>query len=315
MTRNRSIGRTDGGFTLVELLIAMSLFVVLSTALIALLTQAFTFLSTGNQGSEVSDKTTDFLRPFKTDLDNLLVERSLDPGVPEIRLLSDYVELDADGNNSPDLWAQRLVFVRSTDSEASDPIARLAGSKPGSKDYATGRNDRDAAEAGTMKAPGGAMEVMYMAVPVDEDDPGIMTLYRGIRMPPGGKGSLFDAKIGNLDDLKAVAEPLLTGVLYFGVTFWAPSTKRWDTDFGRPSSAGPSLSWDSTRGALPMGLRPNEFYYFNGKESLTDPRDDISPRMLRVTFVFERTGRDQEVARLVEGVDDQIGRASCRERV
>jgi len=258
VTRNR-------GFTLIELLIAMSLFVVLSTALIALLTQAFTFLTAGNQGSEVSDRTNDFLHPFQADLDNLLVERSLDPGIPMVRLFSDYVQWDATGNRSPDQWVQRLIFVRST---------------------------RD--------------ETAYMAVPTDVNDPGLMTLYRATRSPQGGtkkSPSLFDTKIRNLEQLEKIAEPLVTGVLYFGVRFWSATTKRWDSDFARPSSAGPSLSWDSTRGILPSGLQPNEFFFALGRESLTDPRDDISPRMVRVAFVFERTGKDREIARLIAGID------------
>jgi len=299
VTRNR-------GFTLIELLIAMSLFVVLSTALIALLTQAFTFLTAGNQGSEVSDRTNDFLHPFQADLDNLLVERSLDPGIPMVRLFSDYVQWDATGNRSPDQWVQRLIFVRSTRDETADPVSRLAGSKPGSKDRATGVADADLAAAGTLMAPGGEMEVMYMAVPTDVNDPGLMTLYRATRSPPGGtkkSPSLFDTKIRNLEQLEKIAEPLVTGVLYFGVRFWSATTKRWDSDFARPSSAGPSLSWDSTRGILPSGLQPNEFFFALGRESLTDPRDDISPRMVRVAFVFERTGKDREIARLIEGID------------
>jgi len=300
VTRNR-------GFTLVELLIAMSLFVVLSTALIALLTQAFTFLTAGNQGSEVSDRTNDFLRPFQEDLDNLLVERSLDPGVPSVRLLSDYIKWDATGNKSADLWVQRLVFVRSTRDETADPVSRLAGSKPGSKDRATGTGDGDAAKAGTLMAPGGEVEVMYMAVPTDAVDPGVMTLFRATRSPPGGtkkSPSLFDVKIRNLEDIQAIAEPLATGVLYFGVRFWSSETKRWDSDFSRPSSAGPLLSWDSTRGVLPPGLMPNEFFFSLGKASLTDPRDDVSPRMIKVAFVFERIGREKERAELIEAIDD-----------
>ncbi|MEN8151231.1 MAG: prepilin-type N-terminal cleavage/methylation domain-containing protein [Planctomycetota bacterium] len=301
--------RKTRGFTLVELLIAMSLFVVLSTALIALLTQAFGFLTAGNQGSEVSDRTTDFIRPLRADLDNLLVERSLDPGVPEIRLLSDYIRWDATGNKSADLWVQRLVFVRSTQDETADPVSRLAGSKPSPSERATGKNDADAAKAGKLMAPGGAREVMYMAVPTDPKDPGVLTLYRGVRSPPGGKGSLFDAKIRNVKQLEEVADPLMTGVLHFGVRFWSPTTKRWDSDFSRPSSAGPSLSWDSTRGVLPPGVLPNEFYFALGKDSLTDPRDDISPRMVRVLFVFERTGRQTESARLLSAIDSGARRA------
>ena len=54
--------RRTGGFTLVELMVSMSLFLVLGTALVALLTNAFEFLRSGTAGSEVADMAGEYLR-------------------------------------------------------------------------------------------------------------------------------------------------------------------------------------------------------------------------------------------------------------
>ncbi len=294
------------GFTLVELILAMSLFLVLGTALVALLARAMDFLDTGSQGTEVLDKSMDFLRPLKADLQNVLVERRGDPGVPEIRFYSDYVPLDPGGKGRTTMWAQRLAFVRSTEEEAADRVTRAAGTKAGAQAFLDGRNDGPEAAAGRLRAPGGMQEVLYMAVPEDPRDPGLLTLYRGIRSPVGGPGSLLDPKtVRSAADLKKVAQPLLAGVLHFEVRFWTSRTKSWQPDSVVPSEDGPALSWDSTRGILPPGLRPNRFPFARGPASLADPRDDISPRAVRVQVVFEPTGTDVRIARLLEPVDER----------
>jgi prepilin-type N-terminal cleavage/methylation domain-containing protein len=83
------------GFTLVELLIAMSLFLVLGTALVALLSKAMDFMGSGASGTEVLDKAADFLGPFQADLENVVVERTHNPGAPVVRFYSDFVPLSS----------------------------------------------------------------------------------------------------------------------------------------------------------------------------------------------------------------------------
>jgi hypothetical protein len=234
------------------------------------------------------------------------VERSLNPGTPEIRFLSDYLPLDTDEDGNIDYWAQRIAFVRSTEHEAADPIFREAGSTPGPTEYVDGKNDREAAEAGKLRAPGGYMEVLYMAIPDDPLDPGVLTLYRAERAPPGGPGSLLDPDtIKKPEDMREIGLPLLTGVLHLNVLFWSSRTTSWDSEFGRPRMDGPTLCWDSTRGILPAGLRVNEFPFFRSKDSLKDPRDDISPRRVKVTFVYQRTARRvEEEAQLTSAISE-----------
>jgi len=285
-------------------MIAMSLFLVLGTALVALLTRSLDFLDAGAGGTELQDKANDFLIPFKTDVEGVVVERSLMPGVPAARFQSDFVDIDSNGDGTNDYRAQRLVFVRSNSREGSDSVARMSGSKPGADAYMDGKGDVEEAEAGSLRALRGMEEVLYIALPDDPGNPGLLSLYRATRSPPGGEGTLFDAR--SAASIKAVAQPLLKGVLHFGVAFWTPRSTTWDTSYSGVGGGAPILTWDSTRGVLPAGRNPgrNEFPYARGKKSFDDPRDDISPRSLRVTFVFQRTGRDGDEGMLMRDLDE-----------
>lgn len=268
------------GFTLIELLIAMALFVILSTALIALLTRSLDFLTAGSADAEVTDRGIDFVGPFQADVENLLVSRAIAPGAPEIRLYADFLPLDVNRDGAVESLAQRFAFVRSTRSELVDRVTRPGGAKVGAEAFLDGRNDFDEANAGALRATGGMMEVMYVAVPDDPSDPGVLTLYRLTRSPIGGRGSLLDpATVRTAEDVRRLGQPYLTGVLHFGVEFSAPS--------GRGGGFEVHRTWDSTRGILPKGSGLTEFAMAAGPESLADPRDDVSPRSLVVTVVTD----------------------------
>jgi hypothetical protein len=282
----------------------MSLFLVLGTALIALLTRALDFLDAGTGGTEIQDKANDFLIPFKSDVEGVIVERSLMPGEPAIRFHCDFVDVDSDGDGNNDYRAQRLVFVRSNSREGSDPVARMSGTKPGADAYLDGTKDVEEAEAGTLRALRGMEEVLYIALPDDPANPAVLTLYRGTRSPPGGRGTLFDAKTPA--QIKGAAQPLLKGVLHFGVAFWTPRSTDWNSNDARTDGNSPVVTWDSTRGVLQKGRNPgrNEFPFARGPKSLNDPRDDISPRSLRVSFVFKRTGRESFEGQLMQDLNE-----------
>jgi hypothetical protein len=282
-----------GGFSLLEVLVAMSMFMVLGAGLVALMSRAMDFLEGGAAGSEVQDKARDFVTPFARDVGNVAVERRLEPGKPTIRFLSDQVGYDSDGSGSVDYLAQRLVFVRHTTREVTDEKVRDQGI-------------------------GGLEEVIWIAVPtrlgilaerdrrvstVDEDaqaqpadlpDAGLLTLYRGVRAPIGGPMSLFDRQlVRRLEKLVAVADPLMNNVLHFSVEFEGVRNQ-WTS------------GWDSTRSIEPS--RYLKFPWYVGPDSFEDARDDVSPRALRVTFVFERTGSGANPAKLLDTIGDEAKR-------
>jgi hypothetical protein len=199
-----------------------------------------------------------------------------------------------------DFLAQRLVFVRSTTSEAADPLGRQAGMKSGADAYIDGKDDLAEAKDGKLRAPGGMQEISYMTLAGSE--PGVLSLYRAARSPVGGTGSLFDVK--KAEEMMKAGQPLLAGVLHFSVKFWTPQTTSWDVSNLSGDVTAPSLTWDSTRAILPAGFGMKGFPLALGEGSLMDPRDDVSPRMVRVTIIYERTGRQNLVGYLQEAIND-----------
>jgi prepilin-type N-terminal cleavage/methylation domain-containing protein len=312
------------GFTLIELLLAMGLFTVLATGLVALLSRSSEFLATGASQTETMDSLQAFAEAFSADVSTLAGRYDSETGRPDVRLFCDYVPSDIDGDAKADLPIQRLFFVRVIPGEAVHPLTRAAGTKLGAKDYIDQLEDEDKAQAGTLKATGGLMEVFWTALPVprrveDTDyDPAVMQLWRGYRAPPGGPRSLLPVKWhrdpnatalerGPIDakDIRAVATPVLSGVLHFGVEFWSRKTTTWDPQV-RVREGGPLWTWDSTRGILPQGEGTDGFFFSKGKagtderSSLDDPTDDTFPRRIRVTCVVEELGAGARVGFLSE---------------
>jgi hypothetical protein len=311
--------RTDhhaAGYSLTELLLAMGLFSLLGVGLVALLSRATDFLTAGASSTETMDALQTFSDSFGEDVTTLYTIPDSETGVPQVRLYSDYVKTDIDGDEKPDARIQRLCFVRLIPREATAALTRSAGTKIGAEGYMDQSNDVMEAAEGQLRATGGLMEAFWAAVPDSKDDVAVMRLYRGYRSPIGGTGSLLPlgdaAEPGTLPSERgpvhkaeivnvAHAKPILSGVLHFGVEFWSRDTKTWD-DQVQPRAGGALNTWDSTRGILP-GLpsrsRDEGFFLAKSPESLADPTDDTFPRRLRVTLVVEEVGSNASVGFLV----------------
>jgi hypothetical protein len=116
--------------------------------------------------------------------------------------------------------------------------------------------------------------------------------------------------------VRAAARPILSGVLYFGVDFWARRTTSWDTKL-RNRDGGPLKLWDSTRGILPLGEDDLSGFFLSKKksqndaDSLIDPTDDTYPRKIRVTCVVEELGRNARVGYLNEDLVKDAKTIAC----
>lgn len=300
----------NAGYSLTELLMAMGLFSLLGVGLVALLSRASDFLTTGQSGAATMDALQTFAESFSADVETLYTAADTETGLPDVRMYSDHVGCDLDGDEKDDARIQRLFFTRLIPREATNPLTRGAGTVVGAE--AVLDQDGDAAEAdeAKLRATGGLMEVFWAAVPDDKDDPALTTLYRGFRSPIGGEQSLFPTGSANdpsqlpetrgpvtREQITAVARPVLTGVLHFGVQFWSRKTKTWDTD-ETPRNGGPLFTWDSTRGimqSMGRGSRYEGFYLARGSESAADPTDDTYPRRMRVTLVVEQVGNTTDI--------------------
>jgi len=185
-----------------------------------------------------------------------------------------------------------VAFVRSNAREAEDPLLRDAGTAGAVGGVPLRAYDPAAVDSGTtgnLLAPGGLLEVVWIAVPDDPEQPGILTLYRLFRAPVGGPKTLLDpANFDSLAKIKAAGRPVHEGVVHFGVTFRNVFARSWEDGAGRGKvgEGEPYVGtvWDSTRALDP------KFALARGKDSTENVRDDVFPSMVRVDLVLAQPG-------------------------
>lgn len=301
--------RSARGFSLIELMVAMSIFSVIGIAIVTLLGRATEFSRTGSATTEVLDSLQSFTETFTADTATIYSQSGSDDGAPAVRFWSDVVRSEVDAEKKAYASIRRLMFVRMVPDEATSSATRLAGTVVGAKESLDQAKDVEQAEKGELRATAGVMEVFWTAVPESADDLAVMTLYRGVVSPVGQpEQTFFPSKVAGdpsargpqergpvtLKEIQARCRPVLSGVLYFGVEFWSRRTETWDPTIQPPK--GPLQVWDSTRGILRKGKGTDGFWFAKAEGSLDrptldDPTDDTFPRRMRVTFVAEESGQ------------------------
>lgn len=309
------------GYTIVEILVAMSLLILLGGGLVTLLHEGISmWRSTESQG-RAYERARAILDQLARDLRSAETRSNAGDDNAWVRFLCD-----------ADPWGrQRLRFVRSISGETEHPILREGGRLLGVKSSVVYDGHRDAREAerGALGAPAGLMEVLYCRDPRR----GSRLLWRGVRTPIGGPGSLFHNRTvedaasfvargrtksesstsSEAEDADApfadVSRPLSDGVLFLGFSFWGPTTNTWEpaalplkTPRGEEKS-GPLFVWDSTRAILDQKGEPEEFTFRLQESSLEDPGDDIFPAMVEVTLVLREDVQTLGL-RLSEKIDE-----------
>jgi len=301
------------GFTLLEILISMSLFTLIGLAVVSLMRSGVDMWIAGNRGSAQEDRLEQSLPRLQADLRAVRVpkqhdripfdpknpdpQEEPDPLPPENRFISGYHEIKLGAREEPYLCPY-LAFVRDiTGLDELDTYAARAGTNPAAESYIDGKEDEEEFQRNDHLPTGGAVEILWIWLP-DLRRPGLGTVYRAYRTPVGGAGTLLDPT--NHDDLAEIEEkirpePMFQDVLRFDVLFWTQYTTSWEGDVtvtSRPTKptdgkertrSGPSRAWDSTRGLLPEN-GPSAFKL--GRKSLRNAADDIWPRMVRVQFAL-----------------------------
>lgn len=317
-------------FSLLEVLVAMSILVVLGTSLMIILRGGVQTWRRSEAKRESYDRAQAVLLQLRDDLTNLVgpVESPL-PGLGETesRLVC---ERDEAGRT-------RLFLVRSLKAEAEHPITGHAGSSIGSDATLDQRDDLAEARQSRLRATGGAMEVAWVLA---QDG----VLYRGIRSPIGPPQSLFDPGAFELSPplpplvegqpaptptpdaaepaatqsgpRPALLRPFATEVVYFECLFWSQFTSTWSTRYPAlrdpegDENPGPLSYWDSTRALLRFeGADRREYHTFKAASSLDDPRDDVFPSSVQVTLVLRErleAGSSTFLAQDVSERDDSL---------
>lgn len=272
--------RNERGMTLLELLVAMAVFVVLGSSLVVFLRVGIDTWRIGEirretfeRGSAILDQLEDDLRSVHSDAahgkKNLV----------DVLMVCDYDENDR----------QRLRFVRSLAGETRHPITRNAGTYSGAKMDLDFENDALEAERGLLRAPGGLQEVVYLSDP----DPARELLWRGIRSPVGGERSILDPANLTVENGRVRhCRPFADGILHLQYRFWGGTTSAWVDGEG-----GMVAGWDSTRAIYDMGDGGYR------EESRHDPRDDVFPSRVQIVLVL-RPARIQRFGKLTAAIDE-----------
>ncbi|MEM8884846.1 MAG: type II secretion system protein [Planctomycetota bacterium] len=307
------------GFTLLEILIAMSLFTLIGFSVVLLMTNAVDMWMVGTRGSQNEDRKEMSLPRLEDDLRSVRTPDNRDripvdlkasdtqpeqPAViPDNRFMSGYVNYTFGERQVP---CRYLAFVRHINGLGEIEVyASRAGTNPKADKFIDGQDDEKEWKENLHLPTGGAIEVLWIWLP-DPDEPGIGAVYRAYRSPIGGEGTLLDPK--NFDEYGKLIrniqpQPVFQDVLLFDLYFWTQYTTTWEYLKGDPrvtarpqalealgagpSPCGPSRIWDSTRGLLVTG--DGAFALNNTARSANYAPDDIWPRRVRVEFALKES--------------------------
>jgi len=256
------------GMTVLELLVAISIFTALGGTLVALLYQTVRAWRTAEARREAFEEAQGILSMVSDDLARVWVTSS---ALSEARVDGRFLcWFDARGR-------QRLGFTRTIAGEAWHPVASLGGTRLGGQAMLDGRGDWAEAQRGELRATGGVEEVLYAA---DPDRPDV--LLRAIRAPIGGAESLLDPDaLADPERLRAASQPLSRRVLFFGFELWGARTESWQAKATKKSL----FAWDSTRGVLDPARDLEDEEAWLAKGTAPDGRDDVVPLRVRITLV------------------------------
>jgi prepilin-type N-terminal cleavage/methylation domain-containing protein len=306
-----------GGFTLLEILIAMSLFTVIGLGVAMLMRAGVEMYVRGTEGSLQEDRLEQSLPRLEDDLRHVLVPPQIDripfdskdpdpkerpdPLPPTNRFISGYHTYKF---GDKDIACRFLAFVRDTTGLGEVEIyADRAGQNALADAYIDGWEDEREFRGNRHLPTGGAAEVLYIWLP-DEDRLGVGAVYRAYRSPIGGAATLLDP--ANYDSREKVIrlvqrQPVFQDVILFDLLFWTQWTTHWEWSSSEPvvrgppadpaelksggRPCGPSLTWDSTRGILPI----ETFRLAKGASSLKLSADDIWPHGVRVAYALAET--------------------------
>ncbi len=272
---------TAAGVTLVELLVAMGLFVALGLMMMQLVRGGLRLWRTGERQREVVERYEVFAETLVRDWRLLASASDRDP---RIRMLADW---------APDGDFFRVRWVRQFPEELADRRLRSKSTLgPESRVYRLGTPLSAEDEEGPGYLPtGGLAEVTWVAVP--DDRPGAFSgdlrLYRGVIAPPGTDQGLFASEaLESKESVRALCRLVADGVLHIGWRFARAGASDWDSA---------ESFWDSTREELSSEV----FSAARDPRYGSDRSQDIFPARVRMTLVLDE-GADRRT-RLAKAAD------------
>lgn len=266
----RMISRRHSGFTLMELLVSIAIFIVLGILLVSLLRGGVQIWDQGEARRDAYERASILFDTLRGDLSCATIHREPDPS-----------GINPNFSCLPDKHARPLLFF--TRVGLVPPQGILAAPK-GTKDP----------DVQFFVAPDtmARQEVIYCFDTSGDS----AKLYRGQFAFTSDYG--LKMPYTTFEDPKWVAanmKLLSDGVLFLGLRFWSQKTQTWTPGIGE---SGPETRWDSTR------FRDKAFDLKRSVLTVNDPLDDILPHRVEVTVTLERpSAAGQAVSKLNSDLD------------
>lgn len=295
--RDNARRRAAGGFTLLEMVVAMGLLSAFLMMLVQVMSTGVGIFDAGERGQELADRAHAVERTVRGTLEDMVGPTrqpfepepasarlvvgwapcglGTEPGAPRVQVLRSSVRL-----SSPD--EERLL---------RDALLEVAEEDVGARGASAVEERLADLVAAHPRSGRGSM----LLLPWPASDDGVyLELRRGLFASERGLGAdhgLFDAELGGADlgpaFVQRFTDVVATGLLHVELALWSQFTRSWTAE---PGGQGPEYCWDSARaGTLLAGSDARErFSLDRGPDSLRDARDDVFPRWVRVTLVVAR---------------------------
>ncbi|MFO0984938.1 MAG: prepilin-type N-terminal cleavage/methylation domain-containing protein [Planctomycetota bacterium] len=293
----------SSGFTLLELLIATSIFVVIGSMIFGIMRSSMTVWSVGETERDMRERAEAVLDRIADDL-RLTYARNPD-GVtpPPVQFVCDWVAMDRDRDGLLDMRVQRLRFVRANVEERLNELMIGAGEDPLASQWFNLIDDQDRRASGAFLPTGGLAEICYVTIPPPTDrSTGSLVVARAYHSPIGGASSLLsDDYLGLPGTFANEFLPLAGEVLYLGFRF---RTTRGDTFEVNGLATGGSMTWDSTRAkaAKTGGVGAFLFSQADDQRALERTEDDVYPFEVQVTVIVARPADEEHMTELTESI-------------
>ncbi len=286
--------------TLIELMIAMAIFVILATIMLTLVTWTIHMWKKSERRRVLYERAGGAIERIADDLSLAMGHEPVGVEQVRVKFIGDY---DATTGH------QRMAFVRSFEAgperaltyAAADGRSNDMAFRPPADDedapakkpvVRSGPPDQDAFTGkfvGDFKALGGLAQVMYF-------ERG-QVLYRSIRAPAENSMELLANP--------SAGTPVISDCLYLAFDYWSQYSTSWAHMPSKSKVKGAETIWDSTRGITKAPF--DKFIMHRGRESLNDPTDDVFPQKVKITIVTDSPLPRCVHTKLIDGIGDTDG--------
>ncbi len=259
--------RPQRGFTLVEVLVSIGIFVIMGAALVTLWRLGLGMWGRGERRRKTYEQAQCVLAQISLDLETAYTREPIRQGLPTARFIC----------TRGKAGTQRLSFVRTFETGPERAYTYHAGS--GSEAYTDGFTG----DGTSLAAIGGVIGVSYFRTGRE--------LRRATLGPPAPTKTSPRSTTG-----ASPGEVVSANCLYLGFRFWSQYTTTWNEPTGaltaKRGRPWPETVWDSTRGAgviepIDPSGRARAFSLARGPLSLSEPFDDVFPEIVEITLVVE----------------------------